>query len=166
MTSQQPKSNANPNPATSDSASVALTPLGSTAFDVADRLAIINLINSYGYFIDEYGTDRFDELFAEAPTIEIHSGGKILAKGLTQFSALVHARHANFERENIQRRHILSAPRFDSQDSISACGQVYLQYYETRRGKSPALISVGLYEFRAIKRDSQWKLGSWIARPD
>lgn len=140
--------------------------VGSAAFDAADRLAIINVINSYGYFLDEFGAERLDALFIDTPTLEIWSGGKKLVAGLPQFRNLVQGRHENFKRENIQRRHILSAPRFERQDGGAASGQVYLQYYETQAGGRPVLATVGVYEFTAVRQGGQWKLDRWIARPD
>jgi hypothetical protein len=73
-------------------------PVGSTAFNAADRLAVINLVNSYGYLADNFGATRFDELFDELfaadATVELHAGDKMLVDGLTQFKDFVGKRHA------------------------------------------------------------------------
>jgi hypothetical protein len=75
-------------------ANVTAQPVGSTAFNAADRLAVINLVNSYGYLADNFGATRFDELFAADATVELHAGDKMLVDGLTQFKDFVGKRHA------------------------------------------------------------------------
>src|ERR1700677_2670122 len=52
--------------------------IGSVAFDVADRLAIINLFGAYAYSYDENRLDEFRELFPESPELGLkHSGPKL-----------------------------------------------------------------------------------------
>ena len=138
---------------------------GDASFNAADRLAIINVLNSYGYFVDELQLDNFFSLFTSVPTIEFWHGESMIADGWEQFKAMTISRQEHFRREKIQRRHVLSAPRFDVQSDDSASGHVYLQLYKTQDNRV-SLVTLGYYAFTAIKQRGEWKLASWIARVD
>ncbi|MBV8863724.1 MAG: nuclear transport factor 2 family protein [Mycobacterium sp.] len=43
--------------------------IGVTAFDVADRLAIINLFGAYAYTYDQNHLDEFRALFTDSPEL-------------------------------------------------------------------------------------------------
>jgi SnoaL-like domain len=49
---------------------------GSVAFDVADRLAIINLFGAYAYTYDQNQLEDFRTLFTESPELglRLHDG--------------------------------------------------------------------------------------------
>lgn len=152
--------------ATADCAGGGAQPLGSTAFKPADRLAILNLVNSYGYLADTFGPKRFDELFTADASVVLRMGDKVMVDGLEQFRQFAGQRTEKYQREHIQRRHILSAPRIDYQDARTATGNAYLQYFEIPQGEAPQLKFVGVYSFRAVKTDGGWKLSCWVARTD
>jgi hypothetical protein len=79
--------------------------VGWVAFDVADRLAIINLFGAYAYTYDENRLDEFRELFTETPRLGLlHEGAE-----LSQDIRLLAARKAKFKAENNQRRHALNS---------------------------------------------------------
>jgi hypothetical protein len=140
---------------------------GNTQFNAIDRLAIINLINSYGFFIDQGRVTDFIGLFTDHPVIEIWHGENKIVSGWEQFKQTATERQARFRSEGVQRRHVLSPPRFDSQDDRSAAGQVYLRLYSIA-GQVARLVSIGFYEFTVVKiqSQSQWKLHRWIAHVD
>ena len=53
--------------------------VGSVAFDVVDRLAIINLFGAYAYTYDENRLDEFRVLFTESPELVLVHEGRPLS---------------------------------------------------------------------------------------
>lgn len=143
----------------------ATLPLGGTGFDATDRLAIINVLDSYGYLVDQLRIEEFFDLFCDAPTVEFWHGDHQIAAGWAHFKELTTTRQEFFRREKIQRRHVLTAPRFETQTDTSAGGQVYLQLYKVKDGQI-TLVTLGYYDFVAVKQRGEWKLQRWIARID
>ncbi len=139
--------------------------VGSASFDAADRLAIVNVLNSYGYFVDQLRMDDYFGLFTDAPEVEAWFAGERAVHDWKQFKDLSTARQEVFKREKIQRRHVLSAPRFDQQDNESASGQVYFRLYRIHHG-TISLITIGYYEFTMAKQRGEWKIDRWIIRAD
>lgn len=139
--------------------------VGDPSFDVADRLAIVNVLNSYGYFVDELRMDDFFGLFTDSPTVEVWRSDKQVVDSWARFKHLATSRQEFFARENIQRRHVLSAPRFERQSVKAASGQVYLRLYKVYKGVV-SLITMGYYEFTAVKKNGHWNIDRWIGRLD
>lgn len=138
---------------------------GDDSFSVTDRLAVINLINSYGYYVDELQMDNFFSLFSDVPTVEFWQGATLITAGWESFRESAISRQEVFKREQIQRRHVLSAPRFERQGSDALSGHVYLQLYKAHMG-TISLVTMGYYTFTAIRQRGEWKLDRWIARVD
>lgn len=59
----------------------ATIPLGTATFDVADRLAIVNLLGSHGWLLDERLTANYCALFTPSPTIDARSPTNKLFEG-------------------------------------------------------------------------------------
>ena len=140
------------------------TEQGSVSFDAKDRLAIINLISSYGYFFDEGLLDAWKNLFSEDAKI---IGLKPNKEAATISEYLDHAtsRAKMFEEQKIQRRHFLGPVRFDRQTEDFASGNIYAQLYSTKDGE-PKLVVTGYYVFKAAKAGSEWKIVYWEPIPD
>ncbi|MFC9359914.1 nuclear transport factor 2 family protein [Rhodococcus sp. NPDC057014] len=138
---------------------------GYTAFDVRDRLAIINVINSYGYYIDQSRFNEFCDLFTELPTIQMWSGQDLRVDEWEKYRDLVIDRQRAFERNNVQRRHVLATPRFDFQNEHTASGQAYVLLNSTENGVS-TLVSSGYYEFTTVNRSGRWRIDRWIGHID
>ena len=139
--------------------------VGATDFNTMDRLAVINVLNSYGYFVDELQLDNYFGLFSDSPVVEFWAGDKLITQGWEPFKAMAISRQENFRREKIQRRHVLSAPRFEAQGTDEIRGHVYLRLYKVQEGKA-SLVTLGYYTFTAIKQRGEWKLHRWVARVD
>lgn len=138
---------------------------GVTEFDVRDRLAIINVLHSYGFFIDSLRYDDYFGLFTDHPQIEFRLKGQSILAGFDEWKAYTIERQERFRREGIQRRHVLTAPRFDRQESDIATGQIYVQLYKVEGGIL-SLILTGFYEFTAVKIHNGWKIDRWIGNTD
>ena len=80
--------------------------VGSVAFDVADRLAIINLFGAYAYTYDQNQLDNFRALFTESPELglRLHDGTTV-SQGVDTVMELLAVRKGEFAAQNNQRRH-------------------------------------------------------------
>jgi SnoaL-like domain len=138
---------------------------GNGSFNVEDRLAAINLLHSYGYLVDQQQLEDFFNQFADAPTIEFWQSDKKIVEGWEGFKETTTTRQAKFKQEKIQRRHVLTAPRFEQQSSDAMSGQVYLQLYKISGG-TLSLITIGYYDFVLVKQRKQWKISRWVGHLD
>ncbi len=91
--------------------------VGRVDFDVADRLAIINLFGAYAHTYDENRLDEFRALFTESPELVLLHEGVPLSADIETVMGLLAARKAAFKAENNQRRHALNSFWFDSQSA-------------------------------------------------
>ena len=98
--------------------------VGSVAFDVADRLAIINLFGAYAYTYDENRLDEFRALFTESPQLVLLHEGRPLSADIDTVDGLLAVRKAGFKAENNQRRHALNSVWFSSQSDSEATGHL------------------------------------------
>ena len=138
--------------------------IGDTSFNVADRLAVINLVSSYGPLYDQYKMEEWRLLYTEKPAVEFWLGEKKLGEGIDMLSAITRKRQDQFKREGIQRRHLL-IPRIISQTADTITGEAYLQLLSSR-GDKPSTITTGVYEFTAVNDGNNWKFSRWIAHLD
>ena len=131
--------------------------VGSADFDVADRLAIINLFGAYAYTYDENLLDDFRGLFTESPHLVLQHEGKTLSGDVDTVMKLLAARKEDFKAANNQRRHALNSFWFSSQSASDATGHCYVQVFAIRDGGAPVPDLSGCYEFTAVKEDRVWK---------
>ncbi|HAC65299.1 MAG TPA: hypothetical protein DCF68_17670 [Cyanothece sp. UBA12306] len=139
--------------------------VGSTSFNATDRLAVINLLYSYGYFFNENKLEEFSALFAKSALIELGQGNNKTIMNLSQWIEYISGLQTFFTQQQTQPRHVLSSPRFDSQSSDQVHGQSYLQLFTTKHGIT-SLVTTGIYDFTAIKAGNEWKLNHWVVKLD
>lgn len=149
-----------------DGQAAAAGDIGSVAFDVADRLAIINLFGAYAYSYDENRLDEFRALFTDAPQLGLLHEGAELTQDIDTVMTLLADRKAKFKAESNQRRHALNSFWFSSQSASEATGRCYVQVFAIKDGGSPAPDLTGCYEFTAVKQDGVWRLSRWIVAMD
>jgi hypothetical protein len=140
--------------------------VGSVAFEVADRLAIINLFGAYAYTYDENRLDEFRALFTESPDLVLVHEGRPLSADIDTVMSLLAARKAAFKAENNQRRHALNSFWFSSQTAGEATGHCYVQVFAIKDGGPTAPDLTGRYEFTAVKRDGAWRFARWVVAID
>ncbi|WP_235441185.1 nuclear transport factor 2 family protein [Limnoraphis robusta] len=141
------------------------TVVGDTSFNGTDRLAVINLLYSYGYFFNEIKLEEFLALFAKSASIELGQGNNKTIMNLSQWRDYISNIQQFSRQQQIQPRHVLSTPRFDSQTSDQASGQIYLQLFTTQYNTT-SLLTTGVYEFTAVKQANEWKLNHWVVKLD
>ncbi|BBY00844.1 MULTISPECIES: nuclear transport factor 2 family protein [Mycobacterium] len=140
--------------------------VGSAAFDVADRLAIINLFGAYAYTYDHNRLDDFRTLFTESPELVLLHEGQPLSADIETVMSLLAARKAAFKAENNQRRHALNSFWFASQGPAEATGHCYVQVFAIKEGGPPTPDLTGCYDFTAVKQDGSWRFSRWVVGID
>ena len=100
--------------------------IGDTAFDAADRLAIINLFGAYAYTYDENELDEFRALFTDSPELVLRHEDRMLSQDIDTVMNFLAARKAAFKAENNQRRHALNFFWFTRQNATEATGRCYV----------------------------------------
>jgi hypothetical protein len=141
--------------------------VGGVGFDVADRLAIINLFGAYAYSYDENVLDDFRALFTESPELglRLHDGTTV-SRDVDTVMSLLAVRKGEFKAENNQRRHALNSFWFSSQSATEATGRCYVQVFAIRDGGPPSPDLTGCYEFTAVKQDGVWRFSRWVPALD
>jgi hypothetical protein len=141
--------------------------VGGAAFDVADRLAIINLFGAYAYTYDENQLDDFRALFTESPELGLRlQDGTSVSQGVDTVMDLLAVRKGEFKEQKNQRRHALNSFWFDSQNAGEATGRCYVQVFAIRDGGTPSPDLTGCYEFTAVKQDGGWRFSRWVLAID
>ena len=140
--------------------------VGSVAFDVGDRLAIINLFGAYAYTYDENRLDEFRTLFTESPELVLLHEGSPLTADIDTVMSLLAVRKAAFKVENNQRRPALNSFWFSSQGTNEATGRCYVQVFAVKDGGPPTPDLTGCYEFTAVKQDGTWRFSRWVVAID
>ena len=112
--------------------------LGGVAFDVADRLAIINLFGAYAYTYDENQLDDFRALFTESPELglRLHDGTTV-SQGVDTVMELLAVRKGEFKAQENHRRHALNSFWFSSQSADEAAGRCYVQCSQSGSAARP-----------------------------
>lgn len=139
---------------------------GSADFDVADRLAIINLFGAYAHTYDGNRLDEFRTLFTESPELVLLHEGVPLSADIETVMGLLATRKAAFKAENNQRRHALNSFWFTSQTTGEATGHCYVQVFAIQNGGPPIPDLTGCYDFTAVKRDGAWRFRRWVVGID
>jgi hypothetical protein len=140
--------------------------VGGVAFDVADRLAIINLFGAYAYTYDADRLDDFRALFTESPQLVLLHDGEPLSGDIDTVMSLLAARKQAFKADNNQRRHALNSYWFSSQGAEQATGHCYVQVFAIKDKGPPTCDLTGCYDFIAVKQHGAWRFSRWVVALD
>jgi hypothetical protein len=100
--------------------------VGNTTFDVADRLAISNLLGAYAYTYHHDRLDEFRALFIESPELELLHEGHVLSADIDAVMSLLQSMKAAFKAANNQRRHAMNSFWFTGHSASEATGHCYV----------------------------------------
>lgn len=139
---------------------------GHAHFDVADRLAVANLLGAYAYTYDQDRLDEFRALFTESPELVLLHEGQVLSEDIDVVMALLTARKSAFRAERNKRRHALNSFWITSQTANDVTGHCYVQVLAIRDGGSPMPDLTGCYDFTAVKQQGVWRLDRWVITVD
>lgn len=136
-------------------------PQGSVNFSAEDRLAVINLISSYGPYYDENRMDLHQKLFWEDVEAFGFSPEKIVGSEFFEVARILRAKQ---KEKGIQPRHVLT-PSIEIQTATKITGIAYLEKYWVKDGKV-RLDEMGYYSFVATKRGDEWRFSRWEFNED
>ena len=143
------------------------TPAGSTDFNAADRLAIINLVKVYALTYDNYEIDKWLSLFTDkAVFVAGVPGQKPLVQSGKTFREFWKQRGAAFEKSGNKRRHLISNVVFLDQTSQTAHISAVGLLMNTKNGAEVSVLTPLNYEGWFVKHDGVWKIEKWHDFPD
>lgn len=136
-------------------------------FGAADRLEIINVLNSYPHTIDHGLVDDYVGLFTEDAVFEINYPGmpRVTVSGHEQLAPLAEGARERLQ-NGIQRRHQLTNIVFHEQAETSARVSCYLLLSSTAEQSDLTLDFTGQYDGRLVKGEEGWKISKWVLTSD
>ena len=87
-----------------DSVTTLTTIVGNTSFNATDRLAVINLLYSYGYFFNEDKLEEFSALFTQSASIELGQGNDKMIMNLSEWRKYISSLQEFSQQQQIQPR--------------------------------------------------------------
>ena len=135
--------------------------IGDPNFNVADRMAINDVIDAYGIFWDTNNLDGFLSLFTDNALGVIYgSDGKkmsYLIKNEAQ-RAINEERMKFFKINKMQRRHMMSNTILIELTDNSAHLKKYMTLLTTNNNSETEIVSPIFYDFKFKKIDGIWKI--------
>jgi hypothetical protein len=139
---------------------------GQTDFDVADRLAITNLISAYSIEIDTFNLDAWFDLFTQDAVFIARDPGHPQAELSGEpFRKLVRQRFGAFQRTGEARRHLISTVLFVEQTKDTAHTVMFGLLTNVKNGKTFEALTNLNYEGWYAKSNGAWKITRWIDAP-
>ena len=137
--------------------------IGDPNFNVADRMAINDVIDAYGIYWDTNNLDGFLSLFTDDALGVIYgSDGKkmtYLIKDEAQ-RAISEERMEFFKINKMQRRHMMSNSMLIELTHDSAHFKKYMTLLTTNNNSKTEIVSPIFYDFKLNKIDGIWKITS------
>ena len=137
--------------------------IGDPNFNVADRMAINDVIDAYGIYWDTNNLDGFLSLFTDDALGVIYgSDGKkmtYLIKDEAQ-RAISEGRMEFFKINKMQRRHMMSNSMLIELTDDSAHFKKYMTLLTTNNNSKTEIVSPIFYDFKLKKIDGIWKITS------
>ena len=135
--------------------------IGDSNFNVADRMAINDVIDAYGIFWDTNNLDGYLSLFTDDALGVIYgSDGKkttYLIKDEEQ-RAVNEERIEYFKINKMQRRHMMSNAMLIELTVDSAHLKKYMMLLTTNNNSKTEIVSPVFYDFKLKKIDGIWKI--------
>ena len=135
--------------------------IGDPNFNVADRMAINDVIDAYGIYWDTKNLDGFLSLFTDDALGVIYgSDGKkmtYLIKDEAQ-RAISEERMEFFKINKMQRRHMMSNTMLIELTDDSAHFKKYMMLLTTNNNSKTEIVSPIFYDFKLKKIDGIWKI--------
>ena len=127
--------------------------------DLADRLAIIELLNQFGMAIDLRDWESFHSLFTEEVEFDYSSIDEIA--GTLQADEI-----ANTARNDLggfqTTQHVITNHLLEIENNTATCkAHVRAMHFLLNEEKEPLLETGGYYTAELVRIDSNWKIQSW-----
>lgn len=132
---------------------------------LADRLAIIETIQTYGWSVDERRMDVFADLFTEDAAFEIVVAGTGPVDAPTGRDAIVEWMSAYMDALEFQMRHRMGNVLVTEQTADSAAALSYLLLTSTTPERTEAM-ATACYSWQLVKEDTTWRVAKISAAFD
>ena len=132
---------------------------GDTNFNIADRIAILDVINAYGVYWDENNLKGFFNLFLDDAvriTTDENGNEKKITKSEEEKIAI--ERQTFFKKNSMQRRHMMHNTHFIKQTENYARVIQYMTLLNTTESKKSNIVSPIIYDFEFYKINDIWKI--------
>ncbi len=131
---------------------------------IEDRLAITEVIASYGYDYDEFRIDQWLEKFTPDAAVTVTLQGKETGgtTGRDAIRSLLGERSRRFQANNVQRRHNMTNIVIDELTTDTAKARSYLMLTSTGPNGPTELVTSGRYLFELVKDDGVWRICAWV----
>ncbi len=140
---------------------------GNTAFNVADRMAITNLIHAYALEVDHFNVERWLGLFTDDAVFRVGlPGGPVAEQSGEPFRQFWRERFGRFKSSGNNRKHLISNILFTGQTDSTAHAIMSGILTNSREGKVFSPVSGLDYEGWFSKRNGVWKIKIWNDFPD
>ncbi|MEW5421228.1 nuclear transport factor 2 family protein [Amorphus sp. 3PC139-8] len=140
---------------------------GSTDFDVADRMAIVNLISAYAFAYDNTEAEAWLDLFTpDAVFVAGVPGQTPVSFSGDNFRTFWTKRMAAFRSSGNLRRHLMPNILFLDQTADTAHISVVGLLTNAADGKTFSAVSSLNYEGWLVKGPNGWKIQRWHDFPD
>tara|TARA_Y100000741_G_C18245471_1_gene555382 strand:+ start:891 stop:1487 length:597 start_codon:yes stop_codon:yes gene_type:complete len=132
---------------------------GDTNFNIADRIAILDVINAYGVYWDENNLKGFFNLFLDDAvriTTDENGNEKKITKSEEEKIAI--ERQTFFKKNSMQRRHMMHNTHFIKQTENYARVKQYMTLLNTTESEKSNIVSPIIYDFEFYKINDIWKI--------
>ena len=132
---------------------------GDSNFNIADRIAILDVINAYGVYWDENNLKVFFNLFLDdAVRIKTDKNGNEKKITKSEEEKIAIERQTFFKKNSMQRRHMMHNTHFIKQTENYARVIQYMTLLNTTAGKKSNIVSPIIYDFELKKINGIWKI--------
>ncbi|MET1082444.1 MAG: nuclear transport factor 2 family protein [Burkholderiales bacterium] len=139
---------------------------GKTDFDVADRLALTNLISAYSIQVDTFNLDAWFDLFtADAVFVAREAGRPQVELGGDKFREFTRERFTAFGKTGNDRRHLISTILFVEQTKDTAHAVMFGLLTNVKDAKTFTAVTNLNYEGWFVKTNGVWKITRWVDAP-
>ena len=139
---------------------------GKADFDVADRLALTNLISAYSIQIDTFNLDAWFDLFtADAVFVAREPGRPQVELGGDRFREFTRRRFTAFGKTGNDRRHLISTILFVEQNKDTAHAVMFGLLTNVKDAKTFTAVTNLNYEGWFAKSNGVWKITRWVDAP-
>lgn len=132
---------------------------GDTNFNIADRIAILDVINAYGVYWDENNLKGFFNLFLDdAVRITTDKNGNEKKTTKSEEEKIAIERQTFFKKNSMQRRHMMHNTHFIKQTENYARVIQYMTLLNTTENEKSNIVSPIIYDFEFYKINDIWKI--------
>jgi 3-phenylpropionate/cinnamic acid dioxygenase small subunit len=135
---------------------------------IADRQAIVNLVTSYSYLIDEGRWDQWFSMFADDVSFEttVPCFGNLVATGKPAMKAFVNERYPVNKPSTTMRRHYMGNVHVAEQTATTAEVRTFMLIAKATPDGTFTPATSGTYNARLAKRDGSWTITRWYIEVD